>query len=359
MSHVTGHTSQKNPNTNQGPRGAVVTDQFQRPLHDVRISVIDRCNFRCPYCMPEDEYSHAYTFLDKQEWLTFGEILRLAKIFVRLGAAKIRLTGGEPLLRPDLPELIRQMTKINGIEDLALTTNGWFLAEKAAELKAAGLHRLTVSLDTLSEKTFQTMSGGKGSVGRVLDSIGAAALCGFSAIKINTVVQKGVNDATVLDLVERFKGTGHVLRFIEYMDVGTCNHWQNTQVVPSRELYRIINERFPLRPVEGNYFGEVAERYEFTDGTGEIGFISSVTQPFCGTCTRMRLSTDGKIYTCLFAGEGTDLRGPIRDGASDDELYAIVKKVWQGRMDKYSENRWLFRSLKATSKKIEMFQIGG
>jgi GTP 3',8-cyclase len=334
-------------------------DQFQRPLQDVRISVIDRCNFRCTYCMPEEEYSHTYTFLKERDWLRFDEIERLTGILVRLGAAKIRITGGEPLLRPNLSALIRQLTPIEGIEDLALTTNGSLLSRYAKELKAAGLHRLTVSLDTLDEMTFQQMSGGKGSAAQVLAGIKEAERAGFTSIKINTVVKKGVNDHTLMDLIKYFKGSGHTVRFIEYMDVGNCNHWQNEHVLPNAEVLRLINHHSPLKPLDAKYFGEVAERYQFEDGSGEVGFISSITQPFCGSCTRARISTDGKLYTCLFAAQGTDLRAPLRAGASDEEILKIIKNVWSNRADKYSENRALFQSLKEKPPKIEMFQIGG
>ena len=338
---------------------AIITDQFQRPLHDLRISVIDRCNFRCNYCMPEEEYPRHYNFLKKNEWLSFEEILRLVRLFASLGVEKIRLTGGEPLLRPKLSELIEKLSKISGIDDLSLTTNGSLLKEHASALKNAGLHRLTVSLDTLDEKTFQKMNGGKASVNEILKGIEAAEKAGFDSIKINSVIQRGVNDHDILDLVKYFKGTGHIIRFIEYMDVGNCNHWDLKDVVPSKEIIALINKHFPLKPAESNYYGEVASRYLFVDGTGEVGFISSVTQPFCGTCTRARLSTDGKFYTCLFASEGKNLRVPLRSGASDEELFNLIKDVWSKRVDKYSENRYLFRSLKEKSHKVEMFQIGG
>lgn len=336
-----------------------ILDQFQRPLQDVRISVIDRCNFRCTYCMPEKEYSENYTFLKEKDWMQFGEIVRLTKVLVHLGATKIRLTGGEPLLRPELPDLVAELTRIEGIEDLALTTNGALLSKQAQALKDAGLQRLTVSLDTLDEKIFAQMNGGKGSVRQVLDGIETAERAGFRSIKINTVVKKGVNDHTVLDLIKYFKNSGHIVRFIEYMDVGNCNHWESEHVLPNAEVLRMINQQFPVKPLGAKYFGEVAERYQFSDGSGEVGFISSITQPFCGSCTRARISTDGKLYTCLFATEGTDLRTPLRDGASDDEILKIIRNVWLNRADKYSENRALFQSLKDKPNKIEMFQIGG
>ena len=335
----------------------MLLDKLSRPLHDLRISVIDRCNFRCRYCMPEEEYSKHYKFLEETQWLTFAEIERLSKIFIGLGVNKIRLTGGEPLLRPQLHVLIEKLSRITELNDLSLTTNGILLAEHAASLRAAGLKRLTVSLDTLDEKIFKTMSGGRGSVKDVLNGIEAAQRAGFQSIKINVVVQRGINDHTILDLVGRFRATGHVLRFIEYMDVGNCNHWQLGNVVPSAELLKMIHAVYPVRALKPNYRGEVAERYEFSDGEGEIGFISSVTQPFCGDCSRARLSTDGKIFTCLFAETGKNLRGPLRNGATDTELTAVITTIWQARNDRYSELRSQLTG-HATSK-VEMFQIGG
>ncbi len=336
-----------------------IRDSFARPMQDLRISVIDRCNFRCTYCMPQENYGEHYSFLQKNEWLTFGEIVRLTKLFVQLGVIKVRLTGGEPLLRPDLNHLIQQLGQLTGIEDLALTTNGAFLAGQANELYLAGLSRLTVSLDTLDERIFQHMNGGRGTVQQVLNGIDKATHAGFQNIKINAVIQQGVNDATLMDLVTYTREAGHILRFIEYMDVGNCNHWESTVVVPSKKILSLIARHYPLSAVKPNYYGEVAERYHFKDGQGEIGFISSVSQPFCGTCTRLRLSTDGKLYTCLFATSGTDLRTPLRNGATDAELIDIIAKVWHTRDDKYSENRYLFQALTPKPTKIEMYQIGG
>ena len=333
-----------------------IFDQLNRPLHDLRISVIDRCNFRCPYCMPEEEYSKHYSFLKEQEWLTFDEIIRLTKLFVELGTKKIRLTGGEPLLRPQLNDLIEGLNKIPGIEDLALTTNGSLLSKYAHELKKAGLKRLTVSLDSLDSRIFKAMSGEKGVLKQILDGIRAAEEAGFGSIKINVVVQKGVNDHTILDLVNYFRTTPHVLRFIEYMDVGNCNHWQSQYVVSSDQMIKLIETQYALVPIEADYFGEVSKRYRFVEGGGEIGFISSVTQPFCGSCTRARLSTDGKIFTCLFASQGTDLRLALRGGASDQEVLQLIKSVWQKRADRYSENRG---QRPISFPKVEMFQIGG
>lgn len=334
-------------------------DSFKRPLHDLRISVIDRCNLRCNYCMPTEEEGKSYNFLQRKDWLTFGEIVRLVKLLAQLGVRKVRVTGGEPLLRPDLAGLIRALTKIEELEDLALTTNGILLTRHAAALKDAGLDRVTVSLDTLDDKTFRQMSGNRASVEEVLAGIETAKQNGFTDIKLNAVIQKGVNDSGILDLVEYSREQGHTLRFIEYMDVGNCNHWDLTNVVPSKNILDLIASRYPLAAVDPNYYGEVAERYRFLDGGGEIGFISSVSQPFCGTCTRLRLSTDGKFYTCLFAAEGEDVKTALRHGATDEEILIFLKQLWEKRADKYSENRYLFRDLKIKTQKVEMFQVGG
>jgi cyclic pyranopterin phosphate synthase len=328
-----------------------------RALTDLRISVIDRCNFRCPYCMPEDQYPRDHAFLSKADRLRFEEIERLARIFVGLGVRKLRLTGGEPLLRRDLPELVRQLAAISPDVDIAMTTNGSLLAEKVEALRSAGLHRITLSLDTLDPKTFAVMSGGRGEIDEVLKAIEAAERAGFAALKINAVVMRGVNDAQVLDLVGHFRGSPHIVRFIEYMDVGTCNGWQRDLVVPSAELRERIAARWPLVALEANYGGEVAQRYAFADGAGEIGFISSVTEPFCGDCSRARLSADGRLYTCLFASSGHDLRGPMRAGASDEELAGIVRAVWASRDDRYSEERSELRN--AERRRVEMYEIGG
>ncbi len=291
--------------------------------------------------------------------MTFEEITRLAKIFVGLGVSKLRLTGGEPLLRPDLDLLIRQLSAIDGVEDLALTTNGSMLIDWAPRLKAAGLHRLTVSLDTLDEAVFHRMSGEKGSVKEVLEGLRAAEAAGFQAIKINTVVQRGVNDHTILDLLHYFRGTRHSVRFIEYMDVGNQNHWDLAQVVPSAELMAMINAEFPLERIGTTEGGETSEVYRFRDSRGEVGFISSVSKAFCGTCNRLRLSADGKMYTCLFAAYGTDLGGHLRNGASDDLLAQLIRVVWMKREDRYSEHRaQMGRQAKAIPK-VEMYHIGG
>jgi cyclic pyranopterin phosphate synthase len=334
-------------------------DTFGRPLHDLRISVMDRCNFRCPYCMPKEQFHEHYKFLKPAERLSFEEIIRLTQLFVAQGVKKIRLTGGEPLLRPNLSELIGELTTLDGVEDVALTTNGVLLAKHAAELKASGLNRVTVSLDTLDPEIFAQMSGGFRGVEQVLEGIEAALTAGLAPIKINCVVQRGVNDHTVVNLVERFRGTGVIVRFIEYMDVGNRNHWSRERVVTSRDLLARINDQWPARAVQENYHGEVAERYAFEDGKGEIGFISSVSEPFCGSCTRARLSSEGVLYTCLFATEGTDLRAPLRGGKTNDELREIIRNIWTARGDRYSELRAGLRANEHPLKKIEMYYIGG
>jgi cyclic pyranopterin phosphate synthase len=334
-------------------------DTLGRPIRDLRISVMDRCNFRCPYCMPREKYHERYKFLGSHERLSFDEIVRLSRLFVKLGVRKLRLTGGEPLLRTNLSELIGDLSAIPGVEDVALTTNGVLLARHAAELKAAGLRRITVSLDSLDPDVFARMSGGFGGLDDVLDGIQHARAAGLDPIKINAVVQRGLNDHTALELVERFRGTGIIVRFIEYMDVGNRNEWRPDMVVPSKELVARISARWPLQPQEREYRGEVAERYSFVDGSGEVGFISSVTQPFCGDCSRVRLSSDGVIYTCLFATKGTSLRDALRGGASDEELLETIRNVWLARGDRYSEQRAQLRQTPGVHRKVEMFYIGG
>ena len=334
-------------------------DALARPMRDLRISVMDRCNFRCPYCMPRETFHERYRFLGSHERLSFDEIVRLARLFVRLGVRKLRLTGGEPLLRANLPDLIGDLTDIAGIEDVALTTNGILLARYAAELKAAGLQRVTVSLDSLDPQVFARMSGGFGGVTDVLDGIAHAQRVELTPVKVNAVVQRGVNDHTVLDLLEHFRGTGVIVRFIEYMDVGNRNHWRSELVVPSKELMALIGARWPLTPLEAGYRGEVAQRYAFADGQGEIGFISSVSQPFCGACSRARLSSDGMLFTCLFATHGTSLRDALRGGASDDHLLELMREVWTRRIDRYSEQRANLRRVASDERKVEMFYIGG
>ncbi len=334
-------------------------DRLGRPLHDLRISVMDRCNFRCPYCMPADQYHDNFKFLHSDERLSFAEIIRLARLFVRLGVRKIRITGGEPLLRPEIEELIGELSLIEGIEDVALTTNGVLLAQHAAALKAAGLHRITVSLDSIDEEIFKRMTGGRGGLDRVLDGIAAAQDAGLDPVKLNVVVQRGVNDECVLELVRHFRNTGVIVRFIEYMDVGTMNHWRPEDTVSSRELLDRISARWPLQPVDRSYRGEVADRYEFEDGGGEIGFVSSVTEPFCRDCTRARLSSDGKLFNCLFANRGVDLRSVLRNGVSDEDLLNMIHDSWARRTDRYSELRASLRDSSGELKRVEMFYIGG
>ncbi|MCE2438908.1 MAG: GTP 3',8-cyclase MoaA [Candidatus Latescibacteria bacterium] len=335
------------------------TDTLGRPLRDLRISVTDRCNFRCPYCMPAEVFGENYTFLPRAEILTFEEIVRLTRLFVGLGVRKARITGGEPLLRRELQALIRRLAAIDGVEDLTLTTNGYLLPRAVGGLREAGLHRITVSLDSLDEDVFKLLNGRGYQVAQVLEGIRAAEAAGFAPLKINAVVQRGVNDHTVVDLARHFHGTGHIVRFIEYMDVGNRNGWRLDQVVPAAEIVQRIHEEMPVAAVAPNYPGEVARRFRYLDGSGEIGVIASVTQPFCGDCTRARLSTDGKVYTCLFAGTGVDLRGPLRSGASDGELLATVTEIWEGREDRYSELRTAETAEMPSFSKVEMYQIGG
>jgi GTP 3',8-cyclase len=345
-------------NVTPHPAADRVRDRLGRPMHDLRISVMDRCNFRCPYCMPKETFHDRYRFLRATERLGFDEIVRIARTSIALGVRKIRLTGGEPLLRADLSDLVAELSILEGIEDLALTTNGVLLAQHAAELKGNGLHRVTVSLDTLDPEVFSSMSGGFGGVEQVLEGIAAALDAGLSPVKVNVVVRRGVNDHTVLPLLERFRGTRVIVRLIEYMDVGNRNAWQPHEVVPSAELLAAIRERWPVTARPGDYRGEVAERYRYDDGAGEIGFISSVSAPFCGACSRARLSSEGVLYTCLFATAGTDLRTPLRAGATDDELLDLLRGAWTNREDRYSERRGELRQ-QQTLHKIEMHYIGG
>ncbi|MEA3140725.1 MAG: 3,8-cyclase [Gammaproteobacteria bacterium] len=334
-------------------------DRLGRPLHDLRISVMDRCNFRCPYCMPKEQFHENYQFLKSRERLSFDEIVRLTKLFAGVGVRKVRLTGGEPLLRTNLADLVGDLTGIPGVEDIALTTNGVLLANHAVDLHANGLKRITVSLDTLDKEIFTRMSGGFGALDQVLAGIDAAIAAGLTPVKVNSVIERGVNDHTALDLVEHFRGTPVIVRFIEFMDVGNRNHWTPKMVVPSRELAARINERWPMHPISENYRGEVAQRWRFDDGGGEVGFISSVSQPFCGACSRARLSSEGQFYTCLFANHGTDLRAPMREGVDDVELLRIIRSAWVGRADRYSELRDELRRDSPETKKIEMYYIGG
>lgn len=339
--------------------GTPAHDALGRRLHDLRISVTDKCNFRCPYCMPADRFHDHYAFLTRSELLSFEEIDRIARAFAGLGVSKLRITGGEPLMRKGLAELVGMLGGIEGIEDIALTTNGILLPDFAQMHADAGLHRVTVSLDSLDEDVFQFMSGGRGSVAQVLAGIAAAEDVGLTPIKINTVVKRGVNDHTAVDIADHFHGSGHIVRFIEYMDVGTCNRWRSEEVVPSRELRDAIHAVRPLVPLDQNYAGEVATRYAYEDGGGEVGFISSVTAPFCGGCTRARLSADGHVFTCLFASQGTGLRNALRDGATDHELRDLVNGIWNARTDRYSEERAGMTDAARTSGKVEMYHIGG
>jgi len=338
-----------------------MTDKFGRQIRDLRISVTDRCNFRCPYCMPAEVYGEKYEFLPRPHILSFEEIERLTRLFVRIGVSKVRITGGEPLVRANLPDLISKLGVIDGIDDIALTTNGYLLENNATELKDAGLNRLTISLDSIDPDVFKEMSGRPQGPENTLAGIKAAASLGFEQIKINVVVQRGVNEHTLVDTARYFKGTGVIVRFIEFMDVGTKNGWELSQVFTSTEVIHAINAEFPIEPIEPNYKGEVASRYRYVDGSGEIGVISSVSKPFCGDCTRARLSTDGKLITCLFASGGTDLKTPMRSGATDAALAEIITSVWTGRSDRYSELRSRDTEFNSDSdvSKVEMYYIGG
>jgi len=331
------------------------TDARGRPLRDLRISVTDRCNFRCTYCMPREVFGPDYHFLPRSAVLSFEEIVRLAGLFKAHGVVKIRLTGGEPLLRKDLERLVGMLARIDGLE-LTLTTNASLLARKARALRDAGLHRITVSLDSLDDRVFRAMNDADYPVSAVLAGIDAATAAGFSPIKINMVVKRGVNDHTVVDMARHFKGSGHIVRYIEFMDVGATNGWRMDDVVSSAEIVQRIDAEMPLAPVDPNYYGEVAERWRYRDGTGEIGVISSVTQAFCATCTRARLSTEGMLYTCLFATSGYDLRALLRGDATDAAIADAIGRIWRARADRYSEIR---TAETAGLRKIEMSYIGG
>lgn len=339
-----------------------LNDSFNRPLRDLRISVTDLCNFRCPYCMPKEVFGSEHRFLPKSELLTFEEITRLTNIFIGFGVRKIRLTGGEPLIRHQvevLVSMLRALSNVNGQNigiEIAMTTNGSLLAQKAQALKEAGLDRLTISLDSVDDTTFRQMNDVNFPLEKILESVKAAEAAGFSALKFNTVVKRGWNDHQILDLAAHFRGTKHILRFIEYMDVGNTNGWRLDQVVPAKEIIETIHAKYPLVPVSSNYRGEVARRWRYQDGSGEIGLIASVTQPFCGDCSRARLSATGQLYTCLFATNGQDLRALLRSGACDDQIQAQIHSVWQERNDHYSE----IRSANTDNlQKIEMSYIGG
>jgi len=330
-------------------------DTLGRPLHDLRISVTDRCNFRCVYCMPKEIFGKDFQFLPRVEILSFEEIERLVRIFVSLGVQKIRLTGGEPLVRRDLERLVEKLSKIGDL-DLTLTTNGSLLAQKARALADAGLRRVTVSLDSLDDATFKRMNDSDFPVAKVLAGIAAAHAAGLAPIKINMVTKRGVNESSIVPMARYFKGTGMTLRFIEFMDVGSTNGWRLDDVIPAREIVDMIGREMPLEPVQAGYRGEVAARYRYTDGGGEIGVISSVTQPFCADCTRARLSADGSLYTCPFATEGHDLSALLRNDASDEDITHAIASVWTERTDRYSDLR---SEQTAGLHKIEMSFIGG
>jgi cyclic pyranopterin phosphate synthase len=335
--------------------GRPLADTLGRGLRDLRISVTDRCNFRCVYCMPRETFDHDFKFLPHDEILRFEEIARLARLFAGLGVKKVRITGGEPLVRRDLHRLVAMLAEIPDL-DLTLTTNGSLLAKHARALAAAGLKRVTVSLDSLDDATFRALNDADFPVAKVIEGIEAAAAAGLGPIKVNMVVKRGVNDGHVIGMAERWRGTGHIVRFIEYMDVGSTNGWRMDDVVPSADIVKTIGARHPLEPVDPNYAGEVAERWRYRDGAGEIGVISSVTQAFCSTCNRLRLSAEGALYTCLFAQHGHDLKWLLRRGAADEEIVNEIAAVWRARTDRYSEIR---TAETAAARKIEMSYIGG
>ncbi|OBA03266.1 cyclic pyranopterin phosphate synthase [Bacillus subtilis] len=332
-------------------------DKRNRPLRDLRISVTDRCNFRCTYCMPAELFGPDYPFLKKEELLSFEELERLATLFVtRFGVEKIRLTGGEPLMRKDMPELIKKLARIPGVRDIAMTTNGSLLPVYAEKLKEAGLKRVTISLDSLEDERFKKINGRGVSVSKVLEGVEAAKRAGLG-VKINMVVQKGLNEKDILPMARYFKENGHILRFIEFMDVGNTNQWEKKDVMTKAEIIDLINEHMPVEPAAPNYNGEVASRFRYLDGSGEIGVISSVSDAFCGSCNRARLSARGELFTCLFASSGFDLRGPVRQELSDDELSEMIGTVWKNRIDQYSVDRTLSKA--SDKKKVEMSYIGG
>ena len=348
------------PPLEDAPAGALLVgalvDTRRRGLHDLRISVTDRCNFRCTYCMPRSVFNETYKFLPHEELLTFEEIVRLAKIFRGHGVEKIRLTGGEPLLRHGIDKLVAMLAGALPDVDLTLTTNGSALKVHAKALKAAGLNRVTVSLDSLDDATFRAMNDADFPVARVLEAIDGASAVGLAPVKINMVVKRGINDGHVVEMARYFKGSGNIVRFIEYMDVGATNGWKMDDVVPSAEIVRRIDEVLPCEPANANYSGEVAKRWRYRDGMGEFGVISSVTEAFCAGCTRARLSTDGTLYTCLFAERGYDLKAMLRSGRSDEEIHNAVAAIWRRREDNYSERR---TAETAKQRKVEMSYIGG
>ena len=335
-----------------------IRDHLGRPLKDLRISVMDRCNFRCIYCMPEEKFHSGFNFLKSSERLSFDEILRVTKLFTDLGVSKIRITGGEPLLRVNLTELIGDLSTLKKIEDIALTTNGVLLKKYSEELKACGLNRITVSLDSIDPEQFRKMSGGRGNLETVLEGIDAALSVGFKKLKINAVIKRGTNDDQVIEMIDYFKDQSVIIRFIEYMDVGNLNQWKLNETVGSDEIIKKLSEKWQLDPLDKNYEGETAQRYQISGSETEIGLISSVTKPFCGSCTRARLSSDGKLYNCLFASEGKDIRSWVRDGKSDEYIKNELASIWKERSDRYSELRYS-DEIDNTDEKVEMYYIGG
>ncbi len=334
-----------------------IVDSLGRQLHDLRVSVTDRCNFRCVYCMPKEVFGRGYQFLAKKELLTFEEIERLVKIFAGLGVRKIRLTGGEPLVRSELENLIERIAAVDNIDDISLTTNAVLLSEKRAQsLRSAGLGRVNISLDALDDETFKAINDVGVPVKKVLDGIEAAASAGFDSVKVNMVVKRGMNEDSIVPMARYFHGTGQILRFIEFMDVGNTNAWHDNAVMTAQQIVDVINAELPIEPVEANYLGEVAKRWKYTDGGGEIGVISSVSEPFCGDCSRARLSAVGKLYTCLFAADGFDLMSLVRSESSDVEIEQRLRKLWARRRDRYSETRTVESVLRP---KVEMSYIGG
>ena len=335
-----------------------IRDHLGRPLKDLRISVMDRCNFRCIYCMPEEKFHSRFNFLKSSERLSFDEILRVTKLFSDLGVSKIRITGGEPLLRVNLSELIGDLSTLRKIEDIALTTNGVLLKKYSEELKACGLNRITVSLDSIDPDQFKKMTGGRGNLETVLEGINEALSVGFKKVKINAVIKRGINDDQVIEMVDYFKEQSVIIRFIEYMDVGNLNQWKLNETVGSDEVIKKLSEKWQLEPLDQNYEGETAQRYQISGSETEIGLISSVTKPFCGSCTRARLSSDGKLYNCLFASQGKDIRSWIRNGKSDEFIKNELASIWKERRDRYSELRYSDKTDK-TDEKVEMYYIGG
>ncbi|HVM31279.1 MAG TPA: GTP 3',8-cyclase MoaA [Candidatus Limnocylindrales bacterium] len=345
------------------PRLPGLTDRIGRPLRDLRISVTDRCNFRCRYCMPREVYGRSYRFLPRAELLTFEEIARVTALVAQLGVRKVRLTGGEPLLRAQLPRLVRMLAGVAGVDDLTLTTNGSLLERHALQLKQAGLGRITVSLDALDETTFRLLSDADVSLQSVLDGIAAAERAGLVPINVNMVVRRGLNEHSILPMARHCRARGYVLRFIEYMDVGHTNGWRMDDVVPAADILARLDEDMPIEPVPPRYRGEVAARWRYRDGGGEVGVIASVSQPFCGDCTRLRLTADGQLFTCLFGSRGHDLRGALRAGATDDQLRELLRQVWSERDDRYSELRSRATGTRqlpvVDASRVEMSRIGG